>query len=80
MSPRRPHSLYHGHVRDRGHINDIVNRGHDVNIRRFDTGATRDSVAGKLRYEGYFSPLVLKARAQYMRIGGTSPVAAMISR
>jgi hypothetical protein len=36
-------------------------------IRTFSTGATRDSVAGKLRYEGYFSPLVLKARAEYMR-------------
>jgi hypothetical protein len=36
-------------------------------IRTFSTGATRDSVAGKLRYEGYFSPLVLRARAEYMR-------------
>jgi hypothetical protein len=36
-------------------------------MRTYDTGATRNSVAGKLRYEGYFSPLVLQARAEYMQ-------------
>lgn len=32
----------------------------------FGTGATRSSDEGKLDYEGYFSPLVLKRRAEYM--------------
>lgn len=36
-------------------------------IRTFSTGATRDLEDDKLDYEGYFSPLVLKARAEYMQ-------------
>lgn len=36
-------------------------------IRTFDTGATRNALGNKLQYEGYFSPLVLTARAAYMR-------------
>lgn len=35
-------------------------------IRKFETGATRDTDSGKLEYEGFFSPLVLKRRAEYM--------------
>lgn len=35
-------------------------------IRQFDTGATRDKEEGKLDYEGFFSPLVFKRRAEYM--------------
>jgi hypothetical protein len=35
-------------------------------IRTFDTGATRDTDTGKLKYEGFFSPHVLKRRAEYM--------------
>lgn len=35
-------------------------------IRTFDTGATRDSDEGKLKYEGFFSPEVLRRRAEYM--------------
>ena len=35
-------------------------------MREFDTGATRDSDDGKLDYEGFFSPAVLKRRAEYM--------------
>src|SRR5437870_4323890 len=35
-------------------------------MRKFTTGATRDTDAGKLDYEGFFSPLVLERRAQYM--------------
>lgn len=35
-------------------------------IRTFSTGATRDTDNGKLKYEGFFSPRVLKRRAEYM--------------
>lgn len=35
-------------------------------MREFETGATRNSDTGKLDYEGFFSPLVLKRRAEYM--------------
>ncbi len=35
-------------------------------MRTFDTGATRDSDADKLDYEGFLSPLVLEAYAKYM--------------
>lgn len=35
-------------------------------MRTFDSGATRDSDSGKLDYEGFLSPLVLKRYAEYM--------------
>jgi hypothetical protein len=35
-------------------------------MRTFDTGATRDSDQGKLDYEGFLSPLVLRRYAEYM--------------
>lgn len=35
-------------------------------IRHFSTGATRDTSEGKLVYEAFFSPEVLKRRAEYM--------------
>lgn len=35
-------------------------------VRTFDTGATRDTDEGKLDYEGFFHPLVLKRFAMYM--------------
>lgn len=35
-------------------------------IRRFETGATRDTEEGKLDFEGFLSPLVLLRYAQYM--------------
>lgn len=35
-------------------------------MRTFETGATRDTDDGKLDYEGFFSPLVLRRRAEYM--------------
>lgn len=38
----------------------------DDKIRTFATGATRDSEAGKLDYEGILSPLVIKRYAEYM--------------
>lgn len=35
-------------------------------VRQFETGATRSPLENKLQYEGFFSPLVLRRRAQYM--------------
>jgi hypothetical protein len=35
-------------------------------IRTFETGATRDSVEGKLDFEGFLSPFALERYAQYM--------------
>lgn len=35
-------------------------------VRRFDTGATRDLDTSKLDFEGFLSPLVLERYAQYM--------------
>lgn len=35
-------------------------------MRTFDTGATRDTEVGKLDYEGFLSPLVLRRFAEYM--------------
>ena len=37
-----------------------------MTVRTFDTGATRNSDAGKLDYEGFLSPLVLERFAAYM--------------
>lgn len=37
-------------------------------IRSFDTGATRDTAEDKLDYEGFLSPDVLEAYAEYMHI------------
>ena len=37
-----------------------------MNMRQFDTGATRDSDANKPDYEGFLSPLVLEAYGRYM--------------
>lgn len=38
----------------------------NVLIREFTTGATRDTDAGKLDFEGFLSPLALRAFAEYM--------------
>lgn len=35
-------------------------------IRQFSTGATRDTDAGKLDFDGFLSPLTLRAYAEYM--------------
>lgn len=35
-------------------------------MRKFDTGATRDTADGKPQYEGYLSPVVLHRYGQYM--------------
>ena len=41
-------------------------RGIMEKIRIFSTGATRDTDEGKLDYEGFLSPIVLKRYAEYM--------------
>ena len=35
-------------------------------MRKFETGATRDDAEGKLDYEGYLAPGVLRRYAEYM--------------
>jgi len=40
----------------------------DGNIRSFDTGATRDTGEGKLDYEGFLSPTVLRQYARFMNM------------
>ena len=45
---------------------DIQENGVQVAVRRFDTGATRDSEIGKPDYEGFLSPLVIEAYGRYM--------------
>jgi hypothetical protein len=35
-------------------------------VRKFDTGATRDTDQGKLDFEGFLSPLAIERFAQYM--------------
>ncbi len=35
-------------------------------MRKFDSGATRDDNMGKLDYEGFLSPIVLKRYAEYL--------------
>jgi hypothetical protein len=37
-----------------------------MTIRKFNTGATRDTDANKLDFEGFMHPLVLERFAQYM--------------
>jgi len=41
--------------------------------RVFDSGATRDNDRDKLDFEGFISPLVLEAFAQYMHKHRTTP-------
>ncbi len=38
----------------------------NAQVRRFDTGATRDLDVSKLDFEGFLSPLVLKRFGEYM--------------
>ncbi len=35
-------------------------------MRKFKSGASRNSEKGKLDFEGFFSPIVLESRAKYM--------------
>jgi hypothetical protein len=37
-------------------------------IRSFESGATRDTAEGKLDYEGFYSPIVMRRFAQYMNL------------
>jgi hypothetical protein len=42
-------------------------------MRTFETGATRDTDAGKYDYEGFLSPSVLERYAKYMHQNRTQP-------
>lgn len=47
-------------------MNIDTNAKCDGSVRTFSTGATRDTDNGKLDYEAFLSPLVLKRYAEYM--------------
>lgn len=49
-------------------ISDTVQKMDTDNgtIRKFETGATRDTATDKYEYDGFFSPAVLERRAEYM--------------
>lgn len=50
-----------------GNINaDCLSDQNEEKIRKFSTGATRDTDTGKYDYEAFFSPLVLERRAAFM--------------
>ncbi len=40
--------------------------GNEIEMRKFDTGATRDTDLNKLDFEGFLSPLVIKRYAEYL--------------
>lgn len=42
-------------------------------VRLFDSGATRSAEEGKLDFEGFLSPVVLKRYAEYMNKHRTQP-------
>lgn len=48
-------------------------------VRKFDTGATRNVDTGKFDYEAFFSPVVLKRRAEYMHKHRIQPDGSMRS-
>ncbi len=46
---------------------DNIEEGEEMGkIRKFNTGAARDTDEGKIDYEGFLSPLVLEAYGNYM--------------
>lgn len=45
---------------------DSYGTGIPPKVRKFDTGATRDTAEGKYDFEGFLSPLVLCRYAEYM--------------
>lgn len=48
-------------------VNGVVNKpADDGTIRKFETGATRDTSVDKLDFEGFLSPIVLKRYAEYL--------------
>lgn len=49
-------------------MSGVVNIVPGGEVRVFDTGATRDTDEGKLDYEGFIDPSVLKRYAEYMHV------------
>lgn len=52
-------------------VSEALEKG--SSIRTFETGALRDSEAGKLDFEGFLSPQALEAFAQYMHFHRQMP-------
>lgn len=50
------------------HVTAAFDERASSQIRKYDTGATRDADNGKLKYEGFISPLVEKRFAEYMHL------------
>lgn len=53
-------------MRDPYLTDDDVNKKKPANIRKFETGATRDTDEGKYDFEGFYSPIVMERFAEYM--------------
>jgi hypothetical protein len=49
-----------------GVIGQLFGYKRRINMRQFDSGATRDTDAGKPDYEGFLSPLVIERFGKYM--------------
>lgn len=49
-----------------GSANELHNCLKQPSVRKFETGATRDTAEGKLDYSNFFSPAVLERRAVFM--------------
>jgi len=62
---------YDKHLELNSHINEIDNNSIPIyvnndQIRKFDSGATRDTSEGKIDFEGFISPIVLEEFGKYM--------------
>ena len=55
------------------HIEQAFDTRTDSQIRKYESGATRDTDEGKLKYEGFISPLVEKRFAEYMHMHRKQP-------
>ena len=56
--------MYIRHI-DTSHL-DALDNEREKRMRKFDTGATRDSDDNKLDYDGFLSPLVIRRYAEYL--------------
>lgn len=73
----KEHSTYNIHDDDEVTRDGVVGLGSrydmPIKIRKFETGATRDTDTGKLDYEGFNNALVEKRFAEYMHTHRVQP-------
>jgi hypothetical protein len=55
---------HHSDVQEEAYKFDVRDASREV--RQFDTGATRDADTGKIDFDGFLSPLTLRAYGEYM--------------